>query len=232
MIKIGICDDDKNAREQLGERVEKYFADKGVEYQIEEYDSGKAFIEQFEQMDILLLDIEMEEMDGIQLKDELRRDENIRILFVTSHVEGMPEAFGKNVYGFLEKPVEEEKFLKYMKRMVEDILEKEKTVIRCINVEIVVDTQDILYFKAEKKYSCLKMKESENFCDTGLKELEEELKQKSFFRCHKSYLVNLRNIAKIEDSIQMITGEKIPVARGKKQELKAVYRDYILRKAR
>lgn len=232
MIKIGICDDEKMCREKLRMVVEEYFQNKEVEYQIKEYESGKEFIEQSEQVDVLLLDIAMEEVDGIQVKNWLQQNANIYILFVTSYIEGMPEAFGKNVYGFLEKPVQEEKFSKYMNAMVEDMLDKEKILLECVNKEVAVNIQDILCFQAEKKYSYVKMIESELFCDSGLKVLEEKLVSKLFFRCHKSYLVNLRNIMKIEEDVCMINGEKIPVARSKKQELKEAFRNYVIRKAR
>lgn len=108
MIKVGICEDEKVCRESIAKLLEEYFTQRGIPYQLEEYESGQSFMEEKEKTDILLLDIEMEGISGIQLKNWLwREDEDTKIVFVTKHSEEMPEAFGKNVYGFLHKPLKE-----------------------------------------------------------------------------------------------------------------------------
>ena len=66
----------------------------------------------------------------------------------------------------------------------------------------------------------------------GLQQLEEILEPKSFFRCHKSYLVNLGNISDANQSIRLKNGESIPVSRRRAKELKDAYLAYIIRKAR
>lgn len=232
MIRVGICDDEQVFRDVLRNLTEAYMEELNIEYQIEEYESGIEVLESEEQINILLLDIEMDEISGIDLKDMLQRNPDIRILFVSSHTEDMSLAFGKNVYGFLEKPVEEEYFRKYMGRMVEDSEEKECVLIKTVNGDVVVEIEEIMYCKADDKYSCVKTLEKEYFCETGLKQLEGELKEKYFYRCHRSYLVNLRSIVITNTGIRLRNGESIPIARKKKKELQEKYRDYIMRKSR
>lgn len=232
MIKIGICDDEKIFRDSIGKLIKQYFIKNGLEYEQKEYESGKIFIEQNEKTDILFLDIEMNGLSGIQLKEWLQKDENIKILFVTSHMEAMQEAFGKNVYGFLKKPLEKVQLEKYLDRMIEDIAEDESLVIKSVNKEMAIKKADIFYFVSEKKYSRINTRDGIYFCDKGLYHLEKELVDRCFFRCHKSYLVNLQNISRIADGIYMENGEKIPVSRKRVKELKDAYREYIIRKAR
>lgn len=232
MIRIGICDDEQVFRDVLRNLTEAYMEELEMEYQIEEYESGIEVLAWEEQINILLLDIEMDDMNGIYLKDMLQRNPDIRILFVSSHTEDMSLAFGRNVYGFLEKPVEEERFRKYMRRMIEDAKEKESVLIKTVNGDVVVEIEEIIYCRADDKYSCVKTLEKEYFCEMGLKQLEEELKEKYFYRCHRSYLVNLRSIVITNTGIRLRNGENIPVARKKKKELQEKYRDYIIRKSR
>lgn len=71
MIRIGICDDEKTSRRMVGELLREYFMEKGMEYLPVEYESGKEFLRRREKTDILLLDIGMGEVSGIQLKDML-----------------------------------------------------------------------------------------------------------------------------------------------------------------
>lgn len=233
MIKVGICDDEKEFWDIIGEMLRFYFEEKGIDYQQKEYESGKAFMKEKDETDILLLDIEMKGISGIQLKDWLQGEvEDVKIIFVTNHSEEMPEAFGKNVYGFLKKPVKQAQLAKYLNRILEDMEENQNLVIKSLNRDIVVKIKNIFYFVSEKKYSQMVSKSGKYFCDMSLYQLEEMLKHKSFFRCHKSYLVNLGNIHRIEESIFMENGDKIPVSRRKIKDLKDLYREYIIRKAR
>lgn len=75
-------------------------------------------------------------------------------------------------------------------------------------------------------------KDGDYFCDLSLIQLEEELKDQYFFRCHKCYLVNLRSISHIDDSISIKNGDRVPISRRKGKALKESYREYIIRKAR
>lgn len=232
MIKIGICDDEKMSREQLKELLEQFFQENGLSFELWEYESGADFLDCGDEIHLLFLDIEMEGMSGIQLKEELQGREGMGIIFVTSHMEGMPEAFGRNVYGFLEKPAAVDKLEKYLWRVLKDFEGERMLVIKGFQGDVAVKEKDILYFVSEKKYSRMVGKNGESFCDIGLQQLEEMLGQKSFFRCHKSYLVNLANISDANQNIRLKNGESIPVSRRKAKELKEAYLEYIIRKAR
>ncbi len=232
MIRVGICDDEKASREMVGGLLKEYFTEKGMEYRQAEFGSGKEFLERTEEIDILLLDIAMGEISGIQLKNMLQREgEDIKILFFSNHIEEMPEAFGRNVYGFLRKPVGRAELGRYLDRMVEDVAGSQSIVIRGFKKEFVVRLKDIFYFVSEKKYSCMVYREGERFCDIGLSCLEEMLKHNFFFRCHRSYLVNLENISKIEGNIYMENGDEVPVSRRKSRQLKDSYQMYVIQKA-
>ena len=233
MIKVGICEDEKVSREAIAKMLEQYFSQKGINYQQKEYESGQSFMEEKEKTDILLLDIEMEGISGIQLKNWLwRKNEDTKIVFVTKHLEEMPEAFGKNVYGFLHKPLVEAKLTKYLNRMIEDIDESHNLVIKSVNRDLAKRIKDIYYFVADTKYSRMVCKDGDYFCDLSLIQLEDELRNQYFFRCHKCYPVNLRNISHIDDSICIKNGDRVPISRRKGKALKESYREYIIRKAR
>ena len=229
MIKIGICDDERASRKVVGELLRGYFRDKNMECQQTEYGSGKEFLERAEETDILLLDIDAGEVSGLQLKNMLQ-GEDIKILFMANHMEEMPEAFGRNVYGFLKKPVEKRCLEKCLSQMVEDLTESRCIVLKSLNRNIAVKLKDIFYFVSEKKYSRIVSRIGEQFCDMGLGQLEKMLEHEAFFRCHRSYLVNLRNISGIKGEIHMENGEKRPVSRRKAGKLKFSYQIYMMQK--
>ncbi|MCI9083668.1 MAG: response regulator transcription factor [Lachnospiraceae bacterium] len=233
MISIGICEDEEKYRRFAGELLRQYFTEKGIDYKQIEYQSAVSFMEQKDSIDILILDIEMEGLSGIQLKDWLcQEDSETKVLFVSGHMEGMSEAFGKNVYGFLKKPLRKTEFEKYMNRMIEDIEDDRIITIKSINKKLLVKISSIYYFESQHKYSRMVGRYGENFCDEGLIQLEERLRSKDFYRCHKSYLVNLRNIRDVSDHIRMTNGDMIPVSRRKAKGLEEAYREYVIRKSR
>lgn len=103
-MNICICDDEIHERKMIREICEEYFRGTEIPYQICEAENGLKALEQVGQIDLLILDIEMPEMDGVTLKNRLQDDSvQSKVIFVTSHDELMPEAFGMNVIGFVSK---------------------------------------------------------------------------------------------------------------------------------
>ena len=145
---IGICDDENCMREQVAmvckEVVEKYNTD----IQIETFSDGKQVIEK--EFDILILDIEMEGVDGISVKNIFQnRKKDTIIIFVTSHDEMMSQAFGVNVIGFVTKC--------YLKSQLPVILNSAiKRVMNTVNIDG-IDSRKICYIEAEHVYNILQM---------------------------------------------------------------------------
>lgn len=119
------------------------------------------------QGDILLLDVEMEEMDGLAVKELLGKGQvHPRILFISGHPEAMADAFGKDVYGFLRKPIEYDKFAEKMQKMVAEIEKENRCIFLAGSIQSkAVRESDIVYIEAQKKYVNLYMSgEGSLFC--------------------------------------------------------------------
>lgn len=127
-MKIAICDDDKNAREVLKTCCGRFAAEFQIDCQVAEYASGEELLRD-SSSDVLLLDVEMPGMNGIAVKNFLQNQRAMtRILFVSSHEEAITEAFGREVYGFLYKPVTYELFREKMQFLLEDLKEQDSFV--------------------------------------------------------------------------------------------------------
>lgn len=233
MLKIAVCDDEKIYRDLLADILNKYKNINAIDFEILFFENAEAYREncrQNEEPDILLLDIEMgRQADGILLKEYLREQgSRTKILFTTSHMEAVQEAFGENVCGFLTKPVSEEKLFYYLDRMC-DFENQRKIVLVGKEKEIhTVKLQDILFIKSDGSYSCVVTKEKEAFCDKGLLEWEKELEGASFFRIHKSCLVNLKHVLRVGEKADLDNGEQLVIARRRKKELKEAYKQYLI----
>lgn len=244
MIRTAICDDELWCRETLRRYCQTYFQEIGQDCMITEYPSGEELREAMTNpmkmaepfAELLLLDIEMPGIDGIQLKELLQAERrNTRILFVTSHREAMPEAFGSRVLGFLEKPVEYGEFQRMMDRVMADIGDDEKYVI-VENVSGVhkVYLKQIRYIQGDGKYTRLYLKGEADylFSEDSLGDWKERLEPDGFFLCHKSYLVNFYHVKAMKEEILLSEGGPLPISRRMRRECVEQYRKYLWKKAR
>lgn len=230
MLNIGICDMKKTSREKIVGFCEMFFYDKYVDYIVKEYTSGESLlVEDFP--DILFLDVELERIDGLLIKEifyKLRVD--TKLIYVSDSSDKMQLAFGKNVYGYLEKQVSYNEFWFYMERAVNDILD-EKEVVYCKNNHRVerIYLREISYIKAYGRYTQLFLhrKNEYRLCDFSFREWYLEMENKSFARCHRSYLVNLFYIKRISKEIELLNEIKIPLSREMRAEFKQNYEGYM-----
>lgn len=222
---IGICDDELLMRKQEEEicrqTVMKYVEDDIV---IETFSDG-AEVED-KDLDILVLDIEMNGIDGISVKNMFqKKNRDTIIIFVTSHDEMMHQAFGINVIGFVTK--------KYLKDQLPVMLD---TAIKKVMSTVLVDGVDsrkICYIQAEHVYNILHMADGEEISvriSSG--ELEEMLKGVGFVRTHRAYLVNLAYVERIREKTIIVDEEEIPVSSRLKSRIKHEYDRYCKENAR
>ena len=221
---IGICDDENCIREQVAmvckEVAEKYNTD----IQIETYSDGKQVIE--EELDILILDIEMEGVDGISVKNifQNRKKETI-IIFVTSHDEMMSQAFGVNVIGFVTRC--------YLKSQLPIILDSAiKRVMNTVNIDG-IDSRKICYIEAEHVYNILHLKDgSEMSVRRTSAQLEMTLTSVGFIRIHRTYIINMAYVEHIKDKTIVVNGCELPVSSRLKSGFKKEYSKYCRENAR
>ena len=113
-MKIVICDDREFELEILRTMCEEYAAENSLEADI--VCTADAACIEAEQPDILILDIEMPQKSGIEIKNELAKGDRPLIIFATAYFEFMKEAFGKNVIGYMQKPVKKFEFISTIRR--------------------------------------------------------------------------------------------------------------------
>ena len=218
-VDIGICDDDAVSQEELARLCRTYAARTKRQFRIHFFSSAAELLEQGESAgnpELLLLDIELEtELSGIRLMEYLQlHRSNMLILFVTSHGELGPEAYGRNVCGFITKPVDEEAFFSRL----------------ASTLQLLNDDDNIVYFQAEKGYHRVHYSTGESKLETGsLKELASRLDPRIFVQCHKSYIINMRHVQRYSrpwKEIAMDNNVVLPVSKRMMTSVKKAYADY------
>jgi two-component system, LytTR family, response regulator len=175
---------------------------------------------QQEKIDILLLDIEMPGMTGIELTRNLGKDSPI-IIFTTSKKEYAVEAFELNVADYIIKPVTPARFVQAINRAREILDSKRQEVkttdseflfIRDSNIVRRLALDEILFAEAMGDYVKLHTASRFYAIHTTLKAVEERLPPAKFLRVHRSFIVSLGKIDTIQDGVLVIQGKTIPVA--------------------
>ena len=224
-MKIVICDDREFELKILKKLCEEYVSEHIPEAEIVcTANPGRIAAED---PDILILDIEMPEKSGIEIKNELANDDRPLIIFATAYFEFMKEAFGRNVIGYMEKPVKKYEFNNYMKAAV-NILSLE-TVIH-IDSETEVKSKDVLLIGTDNGYTEVEMITGRKITGIrkSMKAWEEELQQYGFMRISEGCIINCRYVKGFEGDNVVIKDidVKIRVSRRKKADCVKFYRTY------
>ncbi len=237
-VRLVICDDDELYIQQIRQIVETYFQDHEKAYECMSYGSGEDLLRDcisgtLGRVDLLLLDIEMGDIDGITIKNRLGKQGNVKnILFVTNHAEVMQEAFGINVVGFLNKPVKQAELGKWLQK-VSDGLEKE-TQIHYKNGrrEEVIYAEDVQYIQGNGEYTILYTEDVEKgqLVTQSMKVWEQGLAHTSIVRIHKSYFVNLLHVKEIRVTEVILDELKTPLPLGRKYKnrVREQYQKFLL----
>ncbi len=232
MLQIAVCDDDEVMGEYLKQLIERRLKSSG-NYKISVFPSGGQLLKEGTRFDIFFLDIDLRDINGIDMARQLRQETEAVIIFVTALKEYIFDAFDVQAFQYLLKPVDEEKFFQVLDKALLEcrtLKQSEPLVIRVKGVYRNVPKDSILYAENEARKIVLHLKEEQIAYYAKMSELE-ILLGKSFFRCHRGYLVNLGEVKSYDTgSIQLRNGESILMAKLKYSDFVTAYMEYLRRK--
>lgn len=228
-MKVAICDEEKGSCATLAQLVRRQEPDCEVSC----FYSVRQFLEARQHYDILLLDIQMEGMRGMEAARALRiSGEDTLLIFVTAGREYAAEAFEVSAFHYLLKPVAEEKFCGVFENACRAVRRQEEIrdgqlFFQTKARNFTVRKKEILYIESEKrKVEIHTLKENITIYAT-MKHMEEQL-GKGFYRCHRGYLVNMDYVAGYGfGTIRLQNGEDIYLAREKYSDFVRVYTEYL-----
>lgn len=224
MIKFAVCDDDPHMVREISELIEGYMKESGRgPYSVERFTSGAALLESGGGFDVLFLDVRMERPDGMETAGQLRRrGERGLIIFVTALKEYVFDAFGVEAYDYLIKPLDSSGFRRTMDRAMKSLEgSAAKTLVVRRGTECrLIPLAEIVYCEVlgRKIYIHESGGAVTDYYDR-LEDLERRV-GRGFFRCHRSYLVNLDYVRGCRSGRVMLPGgDTVPVSRLREQEL-------------
>ncbi len=231
MINIAVCDDEKYMSEKLERMIKEFFNRKKIDISVLKYSSGEELLRSDQEMDILFLDIGMQGMDGIETAKRLRTH-NYKglVIFITILKEMVFRSFEVQPFDYLVKPLKEEDFEKTMERLFVFMqnVGKASLLVQKGYESNIVSLQDIIYCEIidRKVYLHLESGEVIDYYEK-MENLEKKLDGR-FFKCHRSYLINLRYLKDYKNNTAYMTnGKEIPVSRLRNREFSNVILHYM-----
>jgi len=211
-LRVLIADDDMGMRtvmRKIVERVEDFVL-------VAEAGDGKTALELTEKLkpDVVFLDVEMPEMTGVECARAIEdMNPNIIIIFATAHDSYMSDAFEVYAFDYLIKPFKVERVIQTLERARERLISRTRSVTMPVSKPksvsgrmmlrhregvTFVNLQDVLLVQREDRSTVLYTANNERYVTNDtLGEMEEKLPSDVFFRCHKSYIINLNHIKDI-----------------------------------
>ena len=215
-LTIAICDDNENQIKELRRLLDEWSADKPFALTIDEYISAESFLFSYpdKPCDLLLLDIEMKQLNGMELAKKLRSDgDMLPIVFITGYSDYMNDGYEVEALHYLLKPVDKLKLFAVLERYIKRHTPENEITIKCEDKTLHISPDMIMYCEAVGKKTHIHTKEQVLICETGIGNFSSNLSS-DFISCHRSYIVNLRYVRSIgKTEIILDNGESIPISR-------------------
>ncbi len=225
--KIAICDDFEQDAKYIASAVNKWAEKERILLDVEVFPSADSFLFHYadhKDFDIMLLDIEMPSMSGIELAKKIRLENDaVQIIFITGFIDYIAEGYDVAALHYLMKPLSEDKLSEVLNRAVLKIRKNEKSLFLSISGEMVrILIYQIKYLEVQQNYVTVHAKKDYTVKKT-LGEFESELDER-FYRIGRSFIVNLSCIDKItKNSVHLSDGSVIPLPRGQYESLNKAF---------
>ena len=231
MIHIAICDDEKHMSDHIRSMISDFFRKKNQEISLHMFSSGEELLSYNGQIDILFLDIQMKGMDGMETARKLRADKFRGFLvFITVLKEMVFQSFEVQAYDYLVKPVDKKQFEKTMDRLYASMqnASEDSLLVQKGYEGRIIQKDEIVFCEIidRKIYLNLASGEVVDYYER-IENLETKLDNR-FYRCHRSYLINLKHLKGYKNgTAYMDNGKEIPVSRLRSKEFSSVVLQYM-----
>ncbi len=217
--RIAVCDDDDIMRENLCSLCSDILTDDSIEYRIEPFRSACELEKRLDTescpFDLLILDIQMDGMTGMELARSLREKGNrVSIIFVTACEDYLSEGYGVQPIHFLLKPVRREALASAIHTDLKLNYIPKTVVVHIGNKLVHLVLSDVQYIESYNHSIVIHQSTGNSTYYFSLSDFEKQLPMGQFARCHNSYLVNLEEVREIgRTELTLQNGETLPIGR-------------------
>ena len=231
MIRVAIVEDDSRYREEMTAYLHRFSQESGHKFHITPFSDGKEITANYSaSWDLILMDIEMDGMDGMSAAEAIRQqDQEVVIIFITNMPQYAMKGYTVDALDYVLKPVSYYAFSQRIDRALQRMKRRSKRYIAITHsggmtkldvssiTFVEVQDHDMVYHTVHESY----------MAKGTLSEAEKLLDDRKFFRCNKGYLVNLEYVQSIRNFDVLVGDTWLQVSRPKKKALLDALNDYI-----
>lgn len=224
MIVIGICDGEQTIRSLLASYVERYRSETGTEIQLLSYSTGEKLLKNYMlNLDLIFLEIPLRKINGLKIAEHIKRqDTQVRIVFLTTVLSYVLEAYEVGANNYILKPLSYAKFCKELAKVQKEKMGREgiSFLEQNKNGLYKIYHDEVRYIETNGKSTLIHTEREDIPSNRQMKQYEQLFSGTSLVRCHAGFIVNLRYFQKLEGTMLILTnGTRIPVSRNRRQQV-------------
>lgn len=217
MLHIAIVDDEAGIRRQLQDFLEQYKAEHGIDFQLSLFGSGQELLQSGPgEFDIILLDIEMPGLNGMETAERVReKDPDVVLIFVTNMAQYAINGYEVGALDFILKPVTYYTFSVRFARALERLKKRESGQVLLNLPDSVrkLNTKQIYYIEVQNRMLHYHTDQGVFVLRGTMQAVEQQLQAYNFVRCNHWYLVNLLHVTEIRRDSVVAGGDELEISR-------------------
>ena len=235
MLKIAIVDDDQHYLTAIKNQIVTYSKAYNEAMDVRTFNSGLAFISDYSpSYDIVLLDIEMPHMDGLEVAKFIRKSSAYTvIIFITNMPQFAVNGYEVDAFDYMVKPINGSSFNRKLQLAIKALKYRNDVTIHVHNEDggQILKAKDIVFIEVKDHWLYFNTVNKGHKTLGSLKETEELLKDSHFIRCDKSHLINLHYVTRMKSGFLMLEGNhKLTISRSRRKDVQFAFIDYYSQK--
>lgn len=231
MIRIAVVEDDRGYRKTLEDYLKQYEKESGTKIRTSFFEDGEDIVEDYSgDYDIILMDIEMQFMDGMTAAEKIRKmDEEVVIIFITNMSGYATGGYKVEALDYVLKPLS---YFAFSQRIARAVSRMEKRMKQYAMIPMKggmrrMDISRICYVEVLDHDLIYHTLDGDLQTKGSLKDVEQSLSDRRFFRCSKGFLLNMEHVEGIQDNDAIVAGERIRISRTLKKSFLNSLNDYL-----
>lgn len=219
-MKIAICDDEHVQQQYLKQIITEYGKEKHTPMEVECFGSSEELLFHYPEglpFELLILDIQMKKMSGIELAEEIRRkDKQIKIIFLTGYETYALKGYTVGAARYLLKPLKEEELFQAMEELQKETEQGEQNYFgfQYLGEYIKLAYQDVYYVAVDGHYLHMHTAKEDYIWKGTLASAKQMLFGEDFVQANRSVILNMRHVDRIrKESAQMDDGSEVEISR-------------------
>lgn len=231
MLRVAVVEDNPPELTQIEDFLARYEAERGVAMTVASFRDGSEILENYRPVyDIIFLDIEMPQVDGMAAAERIRQtDQNVVIVFITNMAQYAIQGYSVGALDFVLKPVTYYTFSVKLDRAVQVVARRTpaRIVLTLPGGAVRLDTRQIYYVDIQDRHLHYHTDQGEYTLRGSMKEAESQLAGHHFVRCNYWYLVNLHHVTEVKKDVAVVAGHELEISRRSRAAFLAALTNYV-----